>query len=73
MPERGAGSLGAFAATLGVDLAEVFRWVFAAAALVLVLAFVAIVLMEERPLRSTTTPTPATTISADPGPATPVG
>ena len=73
VPERGAGSLGAFAATLGVDLAEVFRWVFAAAALVLVLAFVAIVLMEERPLRSTTTPTPATTISADPGPATPVG
>lgn len=73
VPERGAGSLGAFAAALGIDLAEVFRWVFAAAALVLVLGFFAVVLMEERPLRATTTPTTATTISADPGPATPVG
>jgi hypothetical protein len=38
-----------------------------------VLGFVSIALMEERPLRSTTTPTPATAISADPGPATPAG
>jgi MFS family permease len=73
VPERGAASLGAFAATLGIDLAEVFRWVFVAAGLCLVLAFVAIAAMEERPLRATTTPTPATTISADPGPATPAG
>jgi hypothetical protein len=38
-----------------------------------VLGFVAIAAMEERPLRATTTPTAATTLSADPGPATPVG
>jgi EmrB/QacA subfamily drug resistance transporter len=73
VPERGAASLGAFAGALGIDLADVFRWVFVAAAVCLVLGFVAIACMEERPLRATTTPTTATTISADPGPATPVG
>jgi EmrB/QacA subfamily drug resistance transporter len=73
VPERGSASLGAFAATLGIDLADVFRWVFVAAAVCLVLAFIAMAAMEERPLRNTTTPTPATTISADPGPATPAG
>src|SRR5215216_2082462 len=73
VPERGAASLGAFAGALGIDLADVFRWVFVAAAVCLVLGFVAIAAMEERPLRATTTPTTATTISADPGPATPVG
>jgi len=70
VPERGAASLGAFAASLGIDLAEVFRWVFVAAALCLVLSFMAIAAMEERPLRSTTS-APAATIAADPGPATP--
>jgi hypothetical protein len=47
--------------------------VFVAAAVCLVLGFISIAFMEERPLRATTTPTAATTISADPGPATPVG
>jgi EmrB/QacA subfamily drug resistance transporter len=74
-PERGigAGSFAATAAAQGIDLAEVFRWVFVCAASCLALAFVAMCAMEERPLRTTTAPTAATTISADPGPATPVG
>jgi hypothetical protein len=69
----GSGSLAAMAAAQCIDLAEVFRWVFVCAAICLALAFVSIAGMEERPLRATTTPTPATTISADPGPATPAG
>jgi MFS family permease len=73
VPERGAASLGSFAGALGIDIADVFRWVFVAAAVCLVLGFISIAFMEERPLRATTTPTAATTISADPGPATPVG
>jgi len=75
VPERGAASLGAFAAGLGIDLAEAFRWVFVAAGVCLGLSFAAIAAMEERPLRATTstTSTTATTISADPGPATPAG
>jgi hypothetical protein len=44
-----------------------------AAALCLALAFIAIAAMEERPLRATTAPSPANTISADPGPAVPAG
>jgi hypothetical protein len=48
--------------------------VFIAAAICLCLAFVTITAMEERPLRGpATTSTPASTISADPGPATPSG
>jgi Major Facilitator Superfamily len=72
VPERGAASLGAFAGSLGIDLADVFRWVFVAAAVCLGLSFAAIAAMEERPLRETAS-SPATTISADPGPATPAG
>jgi EmrB/QacA subfamily drug resistance transporter len=74
-PERGTGtgSLGAFAASLGIDLADVFAYVFIAAAICLCLAFVSITAMEERPLRGPATQTPASTISADPGPATPSG
>jgi EmrB/QacA subfamily drug resistance transporter len=74
-PERGmgTGSLGSFAASLGIDLADVFRWVFVFAAICLGLSFVSIAAMEERPLRTTTTPTPATTLAADPGAATPAG
>ena len=75
MPERGAASLGAFAASQGIDLADVFRWVFVAAAVCLTLSLAAVAAMEERPLRATTSTasTTATTISADPGPATPAG
>jgi MFS family permease len=72
VPERGAGSLGAFAASQGIDLADVFRWVFVAAAACLASSFAAIAAMEERPLRATTS-TATTTISADPGSATPAG
>jgi hypothetical protein len=49
----------------GTDVAQVFRWVFACAWIFLALALVALLLMEERPLRSTpassepTGPTPA--------------
>jgi EmrB/QacA subfamily drug resistance transporter len=75
VPERGTGtgSLGAFAASLGIDLADVFRWVFVCAAACLGLSLVAIAAMEERPLRATTAPTPAATLAADPGAATPAG
>jgi EmrB/QacA subfamily drug resistance transporter len=75
VPERGtgAGSLGAFAASRGIDMAEVFAYVFVAAAICLCLALVSIAAMEERPLRGPATPSPASTISADPGPATPPG
>jgi MFS family permease len=75
VPERGTGtgSLGAFAASLGIDLADVFAYVFVAAAICLALALISIAAMEERPLRGPATPTPAATISADPGPATPSG
>ena len=70
VPERGAGSLAGYASAMGIDLAEVFRWVFVTAALCLVFAFLAIAGMEERPLRATT---PAAAISADPGAAAPAG
>jgi hypothetical protein len=75
VPERGSGtgSLAAFAASLGIDLADVFRWVFVFAALCLVLSFVSIAAMEERPLRTSTAPSPAATLAADPGAATPSG
>ena len=74
-PERGTGtgSLAALAASRGIDMADVFAYVFVAAAICLALALVSIAAMEERPLRGPATPTPASTISADPGPATPSG
>jgi MFS family permease len=74
-PERGigAGSLAATAAAQGVDLAHVFGYVFVAGAVCLAASLVCMAGMEERPLRATTGPTPAATISADPGPATPAG
>jgi len=74
-PERGigAGSLAVMAAAQGIDLAAVFAYVFVCAAVCVALGLVSIAAMEERPLRATVTPTPATTISADPGPATPAG
>jgi sugar phosphate permease len=48
----------------GVDMTAVFRWVFVAADIFLVAALVAVLLMEERPLRG-----PATTASPEPPPA----
>ncbi|MBI3435398.1 MAG: MFS transporter [Proteobacteria bacterium] len=51
-PERGLGG-GRMTAALaaGVDLAGVFRWIFAAGAFMLVLSLIALMRMEERPLR----------------------
>jgi hypothetical protein len=52
-PERGGVDLGVLAANAGahgLDVAGVFRWVFVAALVFSVIALLAIVLMEERPL-----------------------
>jgi hypothetical protein len=40
----------------GVDAAEAFRWVFAAAALCLTIALACILALEERPLRGSSPP-----------------
>jgi len=52
-PERGRGSdlLIETAGAAGADLAPLFGWVFAAAGGFLVLSLVALIAMEERPLR----------------------
>jgi hypothetical protein len=52
-PERGGNSaaLTATASARGVDLAHVFRGVFALGVLCLVISLIALIRMEERPLR----------------------
>jgi ethanolamine utilization microcompartment shell protein EutS len=65
-PGRGVSLLAADIEALGVDVALVFRWVFAAAAGVLGFAIVCLALMEERPLRGP--PTPAPPLVPEPGP-----
>ena len=74
-PERGAGT-GRLVATLSgqaVDLADVFSWIFVAAAATLAIGAFAFILMEEKPLRGATSPaTTAGTVAANPGAATPV-
>jgi EmrB/QacA subfamily drug resistance transporter len=52
VPERGGGVevLAAAAGTAGVDMTAVFRWLFIAADIFLMLAFVALLRMEEREL-----------------------
>ena len=52
-PQRGTGVelLVETAGAAGVDMTAVFRWVFVAADIFLVAALVAVLLMEERPLR----------------------
>jgi hypothetical protein len=52
-PERGTGVevVAQTAGAAGVDVAEVFRWVFAAALAVSIVGFVAVLRLEERPLR----------------------
>ena len=52
-PERGRGAdlMIEAAGAAGADLAPVFGWVFAAAGGFLVLSLVALIVMEERPLR----------------------
>jgi hypothetical protein len=70
VPERGGGVelLVAAATQAGIDMAAVFRWIFAAADIFLGLSLVAILLMEERPLLG---PAAATTApaSSEPTPA----
>jgi EmrB/QacA subfamily drug resistance transporter len=67
-PERGTGVelLVETAGKAGIDMAAVFRWVFAAADVFLGMALVAVLLMEERPLRG---PAKAASVSADAPPA----
>ncbi len=52
-PERGSGVelMIELAGRAGVDMAAVFRWIFLAAAAFLVMALIAMLRMEERPLR----------------------
>jgi EmrB/QacA subfamily drug resistance transporter len=69
VPERGTGTsnLASTLAARGLDFALVFRWVFAAAAVLLVLGLICLIIMEERPLRG-----PATAANVTP-PAPPSG
>jgi MFS family permease len=70
-PERGAGVelMIESAGALGLDVAWIFRWVFVAADVFLVLALLAIVLMEERPLRGPAVKAPPVSPEAPPAPA----
>ena len=53
MAQGGVEALAEVARHSGLDLADAFRWVFAAAALILAIGLVFLILMEERPLRAT--------------------
>jgi MFS family permease len=70
-PERGTGVelLVEIADRAGTDMASVFRWVFVAADVFLCLALVAVLLMEERPLRGPATQAAAVSPEAPPAPA----
>ena len=71
-PERGGAGvelLVTMAGAAGVDVAEVFRWIFVAAEVFSVLAMVAIILLEERPLRGPATDVPVGTAAPRPAPA----
>ncbi len=58
-PGRGSASVVAISmSSAGVDVALVFRYVFLSALFFLALSLVFLMMMEERPLRSTTTETP---------------
>jgi hypothetical protein len=73
-PQRGAGSA-TFATTVHAfngDPAIVFGWVFISAAVCLAIGIFAFAMMEERPLRTTVTPTTTVgTVAANPGAAVP--
>jgi EmrB/QacA subfamily drug resistance transporter len=70
-PERGAAveRLTESAGSAGVDLAGVFRLVFVAADVFLGLALLAVLVMEERPLRGPATSPPPVAPQAPPAPA----
>jgi hypothetical protein len=66
-PQRGGHAVSvvtSVSAAAGADVAIVFRWVFLAALVFLVLSLAALVMMEERPLRAT----PAS-VAPDPAPS----
>ncbi len=71
MPERGTGVelLVETAGKAGIDMAAVFRWVFAAADFFLGAALVAVLLMEERPLRGPAPKVASISPDAPPAPA----
>jgi EmrB/QacA subfamily drug resistance transporter len=71
-PERGGVGVELLAATAGaagIDVAEVFRWVFAAAFGFSVVAMIALLLLEERPLRGPAASPPPVAPDAPPAPA----
>jgi hypothetical protein len=71
-PERGGVGIEvsvAAAGSAGVSMAEVFRWVFVAALGFAILAMIALILLEERPLRGPTTQAPPVAPDAPPAPA----
>jgi EmrB/QacA subfamily drug resistance transporter len=59
-PDRASGAqiIAASAIASGFDMAAVFRWVYVLSAAALAASFIALWLMEERPLRGPTTPAP---------------
>jgi sugar phosphate permease len=71
VPERGTGVefLVEAAGAGGIDMAGVFRWVFAASDIFLGLALVAVLLMEERPLRGPASAAAPVSPEAPPVPA----
>jgi MFS family permease len=52
MAQGGIETLASAAQNSGLDLADAFRWVFAAAAAILAIGLLFLILMEERPLRT---------------------
>jgi len=70
-PERGTGVelLVETAGKAGIDMAAVFRFVFAAADIFLGMALVAVLLLEERPLRGPATKAASAAAEAPPAPA----
>jgi EmrB/QacA subfamily drug resistance transporter len=71
VPERGIGVevLAQAAGAAGLDAAHVFRLVFAAADIFLALALIAVLLMEERPLRGSASAVATVSPRAPPAPA----
>jgi EmrB/QacA subfamily drug resistance transporter len=69
-PERGAGvELTVTASTIGLDAVAVFRWVFLAADVFLIGALIAMLRLEERPLRGPAAQAPAPANEPPPAPA----
>jgi Major Facilitator Superfamily len=71
-PERGSGAEEVVlqsAGAAGVEVAEVFRWVFAAALAVSIMGFVAVLRLEERPLRGPAANSLPSAPDAPPAPA----